>query len=82
MAVGTIKTMESLGASFSNLIGESIADYMGYEISFLFLAFLGILPIWIYWRYTPDDIWSTKSVVGALNHSNGSDKITVDTTSC
>eukprot|EP01036_Dinobryon_divergens_P054028 gene54028-72204_t len=37
MAVGTIKTMESLGASFSHLFAEGLADYYGYDAAFCFL---------------------------------------------
>ena len=54
MVVGLIKCTEALGASFSNLTGEMIAHYAGYEAAFLFLCLLGLTPMIIYIRYMPD----------------------------
>eukprot|EP01041_Mallomonas_annulata_P009499 gene9499-19734_t len=54
LVVGLIKTTEALGASFSNLLGEMIAHYAGYDTAFLFLCIVGVLPMVLYARYMPD----------------------------
>lgn len=54
LIIGLIKTVEALGASFSNLIGEIIAHYSGYDSAFLFLCLVGFLPMLLYIKFMPD----------------------------
>jgi len=78
LVVGLIKTTESLGASFSNLIGEGIAHYASYDSAFLFLCIVGVLPMLLYARYMPEparpggtlDV-SGRSVAMSSHHSGG-----------
>lgn len=51
--VGTIKTVESLGAAFSSLCGEQLAEVMNYSIAFGVLSVIAILPIIIYGFWMP-----------------------------
>jgi len=44
LLIGAVKTMECLGASFSNLIGEFVAEY-SYTMAFAGLGAVGILPL-------------------------------------
>ena len=50
--------MESLGASFSNLIAEAIADFIGYDIAFSFLSVAGLFPMLLYFFHMPDYLQS------------------------
>jgi MFS family permease len=53
VVVGTIKTIESLGAAFSNLLGENLAA-VSYSSAYGVLSLVGLVPIAIYWYYMPD----------------------------
>lgn len=48
LVIGMVKTMEALGGSFSNLIGELIAEHSNYQHAFLVLAISSFLPIMVY----------------------------------
>jgi hypothetical protein len=48
MLLGLAKTAEGVGASFSNLIGEVMAEYWGYATAFLVLSAASLLPIMLY----------------------------------
>ena len=51
--VGTIKTVESLGAAFSSLCGEQLAEIVNYSVAFGVLSVIAILPIIIYGCWMP-----------------------------
>lgn len=51
--VGTIKTVESLGAAFSSLFGEQMAEVVNYSVAFGVLSAIAVLPILIYSLYMP-----------------------------
>eukprot|EP01041_Mallomonas_annulata_P012187 gene12187-25590_t len=70
MAVGTIKTMESLGASFSHLFAEGLADYYGYDAAFCFLSIVGLFPMLLYWIHMPETLESV--VVTSVSTSSSS----------
>lgn len=48
MLVGLAKTSEGVGASFSNLVGEYIAEVSGYQMAFTVLSVASIVPILLY----------------------------------
>lgn len=70
LIIGLIKTVEALGASFSNLIGEIIAHYSGYDSAFLFLCVVGFLPMLLYIKFMPD----TSRPTGIMDVSLQSEK--------
>jgi hypothetical protein len=51
--VSTIKTVESLGAAFSSLCGEQLAEVVNYSVAFCVLSLIAILPIIIYGCFMP-----------------------------
>ena len=51
--MSTIKTVESLGAAFSSLCGEQLAEVVNYSFAFGVLSVIAILPIVIYGCYMP-----------------------------
>ena len=51
--MGTIKTIESLGAAFSNLLGENLADVVSYSTAYGVLSIVGLFPIFLYGYYMP-----------------------------
>ena len=53
MLLGLAKTSEGIGAAFSNLVGEVLAEYKGYDSSFLFLSVAAMLPVFIYSFFMP-----------------------------
>ena len=53
MLLGLAKTAEGVGASFSNLVGEVIADHWGYANAFIFLSVASLLPVALYSVFMP-----------------------------
>ncbi len=53
MIVGSIKTVESLGAAFSSLCGEQLAEVVSYSFAFGVLSIIALLPIFIYGIFMP-----------------------------
>ena len=45
LLVGAVKTAESLGAAFSNLLGEAVAGHVSYRCAFGGLAATGLVPL-------------------------------------
>ena len=48
LLLGLAKTAEGVGASFSNLVGEVLAEFWGYAGAFLFLSAVSLLPLVLY----------------------------------
>jgi hypothetical protein len=51
--VGSIKTVESLGAPFSHLVGELLVDVASYPAAYGVLSIAAFLPIIVYWLNMP-----------------------------
>ena len=47
------KTAEGIGASFSNLVGESLAEHYGYRTAFAVLSLCATFPIVVYAVFMP-----------------------------
>jgi MFS family permease len=63
LVIGMVKTMESLGGSFSNLIGESIAEHSGYRMAFIVLGISSFLPFIVYQVYVPEGVVDNSGVI-------------------
>jgi hypothetical protein len=53
MLLGLAKTAEGVGASFSNLVGEVMAEHWGYDSAFIFLGVASLLPVALYGIFMP-----------------------------
>jgi hypothetical protein len=42
-----------VGAAFSNLVGETIAEHHGYTNAFLFLSLASLIPLFVYGLFMP-----------------------------
>lgn len=58
LLVGLARTAEGIGAAFSNLVGESIAEHAGYATAFLFLSVAACVPIVVYAALMPSAVFA------------------------
>ena len=61
--VGSIKTVESLGAPFSHLLGEMLVDSADYPTAYGVLSIAALLPLWTYWRFMPSGYRNAEGIM-------------------
>jgi predicted MFS family arabinose efflux permease len=59
LLIGLARTGDAVGAAFSNLVGETIAEHGGYSNAFLFLSLAALIPLLIYGFLMPSSRYLT-----------------------
>jgi EmrB/QacA subfamily drug resistance transporter len=66
-AMGMLGTMSAIGTSLGPSLGGALITAMGWEAIFLINVPLGVLNLWLAWRYLPADNISAKAASQGLD---------------